>query len=78
MESPAHRFPQNKIVVVHGIVGNGLELGCIPFAVFSQNGFVGADIDDSSHQSSGFFVVGNDFTFQGHGQFINERSIYKF
>ena len=46
MECLAHLFAQDQIVVVHGIVSNGLKLGNIHLAVLAQDRFVHADIDD--------------------------------
>ena len=37
---------QYQVLVVHGIIGDGLQLFGIYLAVFSQYGLVSADIDD--------------------------------
>ena len=35
VESLAYLFSQDQIVVIHGVIGNGLQLGDIHLAVFN-------------------------------------------
>ena len=64
-------------MVIHGIVGDGLEFRYIQLAVLSQNGFVRAHIDDLAHQPAGVGIVGDQPAFQCHGQLVNERCVHK-
>ena len=54
MECLAHLFTQCQIMMVHGIIGDGLQLSNVYFAVLTQNGIINADIDDSSYQTGRF------------------------
>ena len=44
MECLAYLFAQNQIVVVHGIVSDGPQLGHIYLAVLAQYGFIGGNL----------------------------------
>ena len=70
-------FAQNQIVVIHGIVGDRLELGNIHFAVFIQYGFVYGNVDDPAYQAAGFGIIGDQLTLHSHRQFINQRCVHK-
>ena len=54
----AHGLAQDHIGVVHGVEGDGAQLPGVYPAVFVQDGFVGADVDDLSNQAAGFGNVG--------------------
>ena len=78
MESLSHNFAQGQIVMIHGVIGNGPQLGYIYLSVFPQNSFLHTDIDDLAHQTTGFFVIGNHFALQRHRQLVDEGRIHKF
>ena len=59
-----------------GIVGNGMEFSQIDLSV-GENPLLGADVDDFSQQQAGFLIVAQEFTFQSHGQLIDQRCIHK-
>lgn len=50
MEGLADLFAQDQIMVVHGIVGNGLQLLDTDLAVVAQHRLVSADVDGFAHQ----------------------------
>ena len=78
MEGLAHLFAQHQVVVVHGVIGNGPELGNIHLAAVAQDGFIGGNIDDLAHQAAGFRIIGDDLALQCHGKLVDEGRVHKF
>ena len=78
VEGLPHLFSQRQIMMVHRVLGDGLQLGNIYLAVFTQHRLVGRYIDDPAHQTAGFRIIGNKLTLQSHRQLVDQRRIHKF
>ena len=78
LECLSDRLAQDNIGVVHGVEGDGTELLGVDLAVFAQDGLVGADVDDPTHQAAGVGVIGEELTLQCHGQLVDEGGVDEF
>lgn len=77
VESLAHFCSQHQVVVVHGIIGYGCQLLHVHLSVFSQYRLINGHVDDPTHQAAGFRIVGDQLTFQRHGQLFDQRRVHE-
>lgn len=76
LEGIADHVSQLPVGIVNRLEGNGLELVRVDLPVLAQNPVIGADVHDLADDVS-FLGSVQEFTFQGHGELVNDGGIYE-
>ena len=77
-EGFSHFVADGKVVVVAGVVDDRLQARYVDFTTFVHDAFIGRSVDNLANHEVALHVVGNQFAFQCHGQFVDNRSVDKF
>lgn len=73
----SYLFAHSQIVVVEWIKDDGSGFSYIHLAVLIKYTLVNTDIYDLATEYASIRIVIFQFTFDSHGQFVDQRSIYE-
>ena len=71
-EGLAYTLAYGEVMAVAGIVEDGVQEGGINLAGGVEDGVFGRDVDDLADEVVAFLVIGDEFAFEGHGEFFDD------